>query len=233
LWLKRPGFESRRSPKSKHKEKYGMRTFKGVDQRVFVKQDEHEIAVNKTGVITRICTDGAAWVALENHTGPRVKAYPEDCELPEDTHKERRTAAREELKPLEIIPALFGRDHWTTLLYLEHCITDHQGEPEREKMRCSVKRHPMLAAPHHTEPCHPTRLRDNVLLDSHDDWDCAHDMVNAGWLEELGTSMHPRFQLTDLGWQVAGAVRRLRAEAWSPDKYHERLTVLVPSVKWS
>lgn len=209
-----------------------MRTFKGVDQRVFVKQDESGVAVNKTGTITRICTDGAAWIALENHTGPRVKALPEDCELPEDTHKERRTAARAAERPQEILPALFGRDHWSVLLYIESRCVDNSAKLAHESMRCSPKRHPMLAERHHTEPCSPTRLRGDKPISDHDDWDCAEDMLRAGWLLQVGTSINPVYLLTDLGWKIVGTLRRFRADTVPLVEYHNELTKVLPEVTW-
>lgn len=127
-------------------------------QRVLVRQTDTGIALNAPGTVDRMCTDGSAWITLDErskvpgaHPFPagdpreaRVRANPEDCEAARGTGKERRAADRLAERPA-VTPATWGRDHWSTLAYIETRIVDHSGVPSREHMRCDPKRHPLLA----------------------------------------------------------------------------------------
>lgn len=114
-------------------------------------------------------------------------------------------------------PELWGRDHFTVLMYIETCIVNSGGIPDRNRVRTDPSRHPMLEGSHFTELAverkkYPTHLRNNVMLDDHDDWDCCRDMEAAGLLVWAGNGSEPRFSLSDRGWLVAGELRRHRAE---------------------
>jgi hypothetical protein len=106
----------------------------------------------------------------------------------------------------------FGRDHWSTLLYIETRVVDHRGVLDNRNMRCNPKgRHPHFA---HIpwEKDYPTRLAGGATRSKHDDWDCVEDLIAAGFLEWNGTGANPVFALTDEGWRVVSALRRHRAE---------------------
>jgi hypothetical protein len=75
-------------------------------------------------------------------------------------------------------------------------------------MRCDKKRHPLYA--HIEGKCPPTRYRLGELK-NHDDWDCVADLVTSGLLLSVGTGMHPKYELSPLGWQVAMLLRQHRA----------------------
>lgn len=211
-----------------------MRTFKCAGQRVFVAEDVEGKAVGKMGEVTRICTDGSAWIKVDAPSGAtvKVKAAPEMCRMSAETHSDRRAAEREAERPQEITPALFGRDHWATLLYIESRCVDNDGVLAHESMRCSLRRHPLLSARHHREPCSSTRLRGDQPISDHDDWDCAEDMVRAHWLLEVGTSASPQYALTLTGWLVAGMLRRFRADKVPLPEYNERLKEAFPDISW-
>lgn len=112
----------------------------------------------------------------------------------------------------------FGKDHWSTLAYIETCCVDGKGKVNVLRMRCDPERHPAFA--HRGSPIegtplrneYPTRLRENVEIFGHDDWDCVDDMVADGILEWGGTGIDPVFRLTTKGWALAGLARRHRAE---------------------
>lgn len=133
---------------------------------------------------------------------------------------------------------LFGRDHWSTLLYLETRCVDHGGKPAIAHMRCDPHRHPDLAHTKWTEDI-PTRAK-GYSLAKHDDWDCVEDLIAAGLLrrlprtpaakalstEEYASRMQERraitvgvYTLTDEGWRVVGQLRRYRAEGGNSDKF--------------
>jgi|GEM_PF-2170876 len=194
-----------------------MRTFSRIGERVKVLRTEDDVAVERHGEITRICSDGRAWIKLDKphmaaNSDGKVRAYPQDCEIAEEGARGRRRAAREAARPQTVVPAMFGRDHQTTLLYIETCCVDGGGRVNREHMRCDVERHPLRAhAAHPPGACPSTRLADGSLLSQHDDWDCVDDMIACGWLVDTGGATEPRFMLTDAGWLAAHRLRRERA----------------------
>jgi hypothetical protein len=107
----------------------------------------------------------------------------------------------------------FGRDHWSMFAYIETLVVDRDGEPERQRMRCDLKRHPHMGHPLTAllQGRYLTRLRGGVELDDHDDWDCADDLEAAGLIEIHGTGCYPFYSLTPLGHRVAAALREHRA----------------------
>lgn len=92
--------------------------------------------------------------------------------------------------PIE--PARFGKDHYSTLLYVESRAVDHRGLLDHDRMRCHGLRHPvMLMAKRRTIAFgtdqadgrrYPTLLRDGIEQPDHDDYDCLDDLLAAGWL---------------------------------------------------
>lgn len=128
----------------------------------------------------------------------------------------------------------WGKDHWTTLLYLETVAVDRRGEVEAEKMR-TAKRNWRLAGRVHGEANimgkdqYPTRLKpiqaeradfDSVeLCDGHDDWECLHDAADLGLLEfsiederNRNYPLQVTVKMTDLGRKHAGEARKRREE---------------------
>jgi len=111
-----------------------------------------------------------------------------------------------------VVPmALWGKDHWSTLAYLETRVVDQAGKPDLRHLRCDPRRHPGLGNGQ-DGGAYPTRLNDGTTREHHDDWDCIDDMVAEGLVVWEGTGVNPVFRLTDLGWQVAGQLRRHTAE---------------------
>jgi hypothetical protein len=208
-----------------------MKTLSHKDRVIVV--ETNNICINAPGTVERVRRDGGAWVALDKRStqgrvhpfsetdnrATHVLAYPEDCKPCRKNHKERRAAKKHDrvsAQP-EVTFEMFGRDHWSTFAYIETRVVDHDGRAEREKMRCDVSRHPHLIGPHYGDvgKKYPTRLAGDVLLEDHDDWDCADDLVCVGLLENLGTSTNPIFRLTDEGWSIAKQFRMHRAEGGS------------------
>lgn len=107
----------------------------------------------------------------------------------------------------------WGRDHWSTLCYLETRCVDHKGLIEIRNMRCDSERHPIFV--HLTGPVadikYPTRLKGGVELKNHDDWDCLDDAKNAGLIEDIGFTMTPQYKLTPLGLDVCSRLRKHKA----------------------
>jgi hypothetical protein len=203
-----------------------MRTFSRPGERVKVLRTEDDVKVDRYGAVTRICSDGRAWIKLDKahlaaNADGKVRAYPGDCEIAEEDARGRRRATREAARPQIVTPEMFGRDHETTLLYIETRCVDYGGIVMREHMRCDVERHPLLAHSttrhvHPPEACPSTRLADGSLLSQHDDWDCVDDMIACGWIVEAGGVTEPRFMLTDAGFDEAHRLRRERARRAQP-----------------
>lgn len=104
---------------------------------------------------------------------------------------------------------LWGKDHWSTLMYIETRCVDHDGVPHRDHMRCNATIHPGLGG--RGEGTSPTRLNNGTEIAEHDDWSCVEDAEVAGFVEWQGTGINPVFRLTDEGWRVTHALRRHRA----------------------
>lgn len=107
----------------------------------------------------------------------------------------------------------FGHDHWSVFGYLETRVVDHDGVIDKHHLRCVNDRHPHRAHEGGDASRHPTRLRGDVaVVQGHDDWDCLDDIEAAGLADNVGTGMYPVYRLTDLGREVAGALRGHRGQ---------------------
>ena len=109
-------------------------------------------------------------------------------------------------KPVD--PALWGKDHLTTLVYCEGRAVDAFGTLQDARMRTDVRVHPLLSS-QRTDKNYPTILRAGIKLDFHDDWSCLADLVLYGLVE---LNLQRVVSLTDLGWKWAGVLRRYMAE---------------------
>lgn len=113
----------------------------------------------------------------------------------------------------------WGRDHWSTLAYLETCAVDNHGYIVRKRMRCDKDLHPHLAHGGRLGPKkYPTRLKGGELLDDHDDWSCVDDFVTAG-LVTLTPGIQPQVRFTDKGLRLAAALRAHKAEGGNWDDF--------------
>lgn len=106
---------------------------------------------------------------------------------------------------------MWGRDHWQVLFLLELWEVMNSGRPDLDKLACNHGTHPQFRGPHAlfkqtTVPS--TTLFNGAVLAGYDDWDIIEDLVWAGMVRWDGTGMTPIFHLTDLGWHVAGQLRR-------------------------
>lgn len=125
-------------------------------------------------------------------------------------------------KPIPM--ARWGKDHWTTLAYIETRCVDHKGKPHAPHMRSEPGRpirghfrndtegNEMFAPQENSGKRYATRLNDGHDIFGHDDWSCAADMEVAGLLLWEGTGMYPIFKLTPLGYKIAGLLRQHMAE---------------------
>lgn len=114
----------------------------------------------------------------------------------------------------QVQPAEFGSDHWRLLVYVFTLCSfskDSVGRPNHDRMRCNHALHPGLGGLLNSRvvwrPSFGTRLNVETLPE-HDDWHCIDDFVAAGYVELLGTGIHPAFKLTAEGRRQAEALHR-------------------------
>ena len=191
------------------------------DQRVMVRKTENGVvlAPPQPGTVYRITISlGTAWIDLDERVdcagvhpfpagskrGKRVVAYPSDCNPIE--------AFADSQNLCEVPVERFGRDHKSTLLYIETRCVDHGGKVIDENLRCDPKRHPGHGHLGRWDPKYGTRLVDDTVLSAHDDWDCIDDLVAAGLIERHGSTINPVFRVTEAGFAMVSALRRERAE---------------------
>ena len=110
----------------------------------------------------------------------------------------------------------WGRDHMTTLLYLETRAVDARGVVGLDQMRCNPARHPGLVGPISSRCAvavgkNPTRLRGGVEVAGHDDWDCFNDLQDEGLVIWTGTGTNPVVIVTPAGFALVSRLRQHRA----------------------
>ena len=102
-------------------------------------------------------------------------------------------------------PELWGRDHFTTLMYLETVVVNHGGKLSLtdQRMREWGRRGK-----------YPTRCRYGIELDNHDDWNCLDDFADAG-LVTIDNDIYLNsivIALTDTGWNLVRELRTHKAK---------------------
>lgn len=117
----------------------------------------------------------------------------------------------------------WGKDHVTTLLYLESTAVDNNGVILNTRMRCNARLHRHFA---NVGPWglmdggkYPTRLAEGKLQEDHDDWSCAEDMAKAGLIRlysrvinnEVFGNCEGKVEFTDLGMYLAAKIRKHKA----------------------
>lgn len=132
----------------------------------------------------------------------------------------------------------WGKDHWSTLAYVETRIVDYNGVLDNDHMRCNPRLHRALYLGRvkmmrgfggndfvDGEYKHPTQLKNGRTIPNHDDWSCIEDMVEEGMVRILRdqTNLKERMEhgpfygttitvaLTDLGTRIAYQLREHKA----------------------
>ena len=118
---------------------------------------------------------------------------------------------------------LWGKDHWSTLAYIETICVENRdglGMPKPAKIQTNLNRHPELAfmsvTPFGSQlngEQYGIRLAGGVELPGtdYDEWDCIEDMCKAHLVLDVGFTGSPAFRLTALGSAVAAKVRAYKA----------------------
>ncbi len=135
----------------------------------------------------------------------------------------------------EYIPIeTWGKDHWSTLAYVETVMVECAGfqiglDPRMRtnrrhyrvlSERCrSPKRPGGGARSSHSlavvmRPEHGSRLKDGEVMEGHDDWMCLQDMAEAGFFTVGAGRIEPAvvLKLSERGRQVVDALRQFKSE---------------------
>lgn len=113
---------------------------------------------------------------------------------------------------------LFGKDHWSTLAFVETRCVDYKGVLDQDKMRCNLNRHAAFAGPVQRRSLimqwqenWGTRLSDGTMLSDHDDWDCLIDLAKVGYIEIIDIDSAV-VKMTPAGLEVVQKLRIYRTE---------------------
>lgn len=113
------------------------------------------------------------------------------------------------------IPENWSRDHWSTFAYIETLAVDNNGVaiPNVTRMRTHKHNAGKFA---NTIPGdkYPTRLKEGVI-ENHDDWDCASDLIEHGFLTDVSDKRRVAYSLTPKGRSVINAIREYRCKGGS------------------
>lgn len=114
----------------------------------------------------------------------------------------------------------WGKDHWSTLAYIETIAVDTPVEVRFDGRMRQKRRHFRILHEETKSRCrgvpmdpkYTTRLKGDRTTERHDDWDCVSDAICAGFLEhgENDGELEPNgvLKFTPLGDQVIEALRR-------------------------
>ncbi len=119
------------------------------------------------------------------------------------------------MKTPTISPALFGKDHWSLLAYVETRCVDDKGKLDKRHLRCNPKGAHSIHAVNANilgprwEPTWGTRIKGGQL-DQHDDWCCLEDLEAAGYVE-ITSAVNAFVKLTKAGVAMAALLRAHKA----------------------
>lgn len=135
--------------------------------------------------------------------------------------------------PAPVPVALFGKDHWSLLAYIETVCVDGKGSVgalTKSRLRCNEHTHPLLAVNADVTAWkaeYSTRLAGffefsdradaakaveaGLQVLGHDDWDCLDDLAAAGYLEIL-SMVNGFVRMRPLGQVTAALLRDFKAK---------------------
>lgn len=126
----------------------------------------------------------------------------------------------------QIPMALWGRDHWSTLAYVETQLVEGgyriSFDPKMRQKRRNFRVLAQNASRSEVgrgvvmQPEHGSRLANNTYLPWHDDWDCVMDMIQEGLFVNDGAidAGYPLI-LTEKGHAAVAALRKHKATGGS------------------
>ena len=103
----------------------------------------------------------------------------------------------------------FGKDHWSTLLFLETQIVDKQFPIDLNRLRINSTKRPFRnSSPFGWKDDYSTILKNGEKEIGHDDIDVVNDFEDFGYLKNNGTNINIYPMLTERGYSVVSALRR-------------------------
>lgn len=110
----------------------------------------------------------------------------------------------------------FGKDHWSTLMFLETQIVDKAFPIDLRRLRInSIKRPFGNGCPFPWSDSNGTRFKDGSINANHDDIDVIDELEEAGYIENCGTVINIYPKLKDKGWKVCEALRKHKGSGGS------------------
>lgn len=119
----------------------------------------------------------------------------------------------------------FGKDHWSTLAFLETQIVDRTLPIDLRRMRVNDSKRgfsngnmnifPSDKSIHKWIDEWSTELKDGSLSSGHDDIDVVDDLEKFGYLNNNGTHINIIPKLTEKGLKVCNAIRKHKGEGGS------------------
>lgn len=109
----------------------------------------------------------------------------------------------------------WGKDHFSTLLYLETRWVDHKGMVKNANMRTDPDLHPEFVDQRfisHGSKKYPTRLQKGREKSDHDDWSCWKDMAAVGLVSLWVCGNVAKVDFNDSGLSLVGRLRKHKAE---------------------
>lgn len=114
----------------------------------------------------------------------------------------------------------WGRDHWSTLAYMETVMVEKGHFPVAFDCRMRQNRRHFRIMPGKRTglaeralamcPEYGSRLNDGRYIPGHDDWNCIQDMANEGLFATKGDSVEPgkELRLSQKGQEIVAELRR-------------------------
>lgn len=115
----------------------------------------------------------------------------------------------------------FGKDHWSTLAFLETQIVDKNFPIDLKRLRVNdTKRAFSNGASFHEKISmwsndYSTKLKDGSRESGHDDIDVIDELEEKGYIKNNGTHINIYPLLTDKGWKVCNAIREHKGNGGS------------------
>jgi hypothetical protein len=100
----------------------------------------------------------------------------------------------------------FGKDHWSMFAYIECRCVDNKGILDRSHLRLDGRTYPTRLLGYFEDNLNPL-----LIINSHNDLDCADDLEDCGLVENIGTGFNRIYKMTKYGSKVASQLREHKA----------------------
>jgi len=127
----------------------------------------------------------------------------------------------------------FGKDHWSTLAFLETQIVEKQFPIDLKRMRVNdSKRGFKNGNGMGWQDRWSTVLKDGSIASGHDDIDVIDDLEKYGYLKNNGTHINIYPELTKKGFAVCHAIRKHKANGGSFKTFDLSMANIIPECEY-